>query len=754
MDFGVRYLQKNAAFILAVIVPIIFLLLGRIFIWDSTVDIVFPGHREKAREIIAPKGDSGKVYIIVVDYLGIEDIKELPPNLGRVFSSGASGLINVNTGGLINLENSYATLGAGAHIIAPSPSSSIKDDEEDLNGDKATIKYRQWTGRVPPEGFIVYSDIEKIKFVNRDLKYPVFPGAMGTALRGRGLSTAVFGNCDSINGPRRPVVTMIMDNQGYIDTGLIDRNVLKKDNQFPGEWITDYHKLLEEINSLPDDVRLIGVNIGDLSRLRDVREYMAEDEWSKWRRNTMGYIDCFMDKLLQQIDPESDLVILLSTVPGENNIDKKDKLSPVAFYGGPIEQGIVTSPSTKRPGIIKNLDIAPTVLKFIGIKSESIFMGEPVRVIPGGIDVSVISKMHEVLSNTYELRPYILKGYVLFQIIVLSFLFVLLFLRFNGRKKYKWVLLWIMSVPLALLIIPLLPPAGIFVSAAELLVTTMLIVMALVGLNKKNRNLSPLLLVCLVTSAAISLDIATGSYLQKASILGYDPIAGARFYGLGNEYMGVLIGSTLMGTAVIVNDCEQRRRSMIILTCVVYLVVILLVSAPQLGTNVGGLIAASTSFLLAILLFLKIRFSWKNIVVFILGIIMLLISLIAYDISRPAEYQSHIGRTASMIIYGGNWEQVVNIIGRKIEMNIKLIKYTIWSRVLLASIGIMGVLFYRPTGVMESIKRKFPYVFIGLIGVTVGSGTALIFNDSGVVSAATAMIFGITPLIYLVLEQQ
>ncbi|WP_238472867.1 hypothetical protein [Desulforamulus profundi] len=87
-------------------------------------------------------------------------------------------------------------------------------------------------------------------------------------------------------------------------------------------------------------------------------------------------------------------------------------------------------------------------------------------------------------------------------------------------------------------------------------------------------------------------------------------------------------------------------------------------------------------------------------------------------------------------------------------MNMKLLRYTVWSRILLASLAVLALLFYRPRGVMENIRLKYPYLFKGFIGVVTGALVAFAFNDSGVVAAATTMIFGAPPLVYLVLSEQ
>ncbi|RYD02066.1 hypothetical protein N752_26820 [Desulforamulus aquiferis] len=126
---------------------------------------------------------------------------------------------------------------------------------------------------------------------------------------------------------------------------------------------------------------------------------------------------------------------------------------------------------------------------------------------------------------------------------------------------------------------------------------------------------------------------------------------------------------------------------------------------------------------------------------------------IAFDLTRPPDLRSHMGTTASLIISSGPG-QVLDIIQRKWAMNMKLLKYTVWSRILLASLAVLALLFYRPRGVMQNIKDKYPYLYKGFIGVLTGALVAFAFNDSGVVAAATTMIFAAPPLVYLVLTEQ
>jgi hypothetical protein len=230
-------------------------------------------------------------------------------------------------------------------------------------------------------------------------------------------------------------------------------------------------------------------------------------------------------------------------------------------------------------------------------------------------------------------------------------------------------------------------------------------------------------------------------------------MVGARFYGIGNEYMGILIGSTIMAASLMVSRLNEKRKLAIALTALIFIITTFCLAAPNLGTNVGGTIAASVAFLTTFLLFLNIKFRPKTIFIVACAVILLLLSFIAFDLSRPLHQQSHIGQTARLIINGG-WIEIFNIVNRKLAMNMKLLRYTVWSRVLLASIMVLAILFYKPRGLMKSIYIEHPIIFKGFIGLVTGALVAFAFNDSGVVAAATTMIFGAPPLIYLVLNEQ
>jgi len=691
----------------------------------------------------------GRVIIVTMDYLQIMDLTgELPPNLDKIAAGGAIALMNANTGGKLIPENTHATIGWGFHAAASNTAAQVFSASERVEKGTAADEYLRRTGLVPPVGSLVYLDIARLSHINKNSSVP---GSLGDKLHSAGYRTAVLGNSDSPDGPRRQAVSIVMDGRGIVDAGSVSSGVTRRENEFIGGISTDYRGILEEFQKLPRDVKLAAIDLGDLGRLQNAREYMGPEHWNNWRATTILRADQFLGNLMERVDKNRDLIMLICPTPGDNG-EKKDRLSPVFMYGGGVPGGLLVSPTTRRPGIIMNVDIAPTVLHYLDIARPEYFTGRPVMAIPGYFDIKKLSDMYRVLEVIYEGRPFLQKGYVLFQLLLLAVSLGFIFLKKNGKEYLKPFFLMVMSVPLAYLLAPLLPSGGITTLGLSVIALTLLLTFVSMSAHKK-LGIDSFLLICLVTMIAISADIITGSPLQKVSVLGYDPIVGARFYGLGNEYMGVLIGSTLVGTtALIQTSCNKNRLLFIPVVGVVYLFIIYLVAAPQFGTNVGGTLAAVSAFLVTYLLISGISINWVRVVAIVFAVVLVAMALILYDSGRPPQFQSHIGRTAELVTRGG-LEVVSEIISRKSEMNIKLIKYTVWSRIFLASLAMLALLFYRPRGVMEGLKARNPYLFRGLVGVITGSLVAFIFNDSGVVAAATTMIFGAPPLIYLVLDE-
>ena len=87
-------------------------------------------------------------------------------------------------------------------------------------------------------------------------------------------------------------------------------------------------------------------------------------------------------------------------------------------------------------------------------------------------------------------------------------------------------------------------------------------------------------------------------------------------------------------------------------------------------------------------------------------------------------------------------------------MNLKLMRYSIWSKGLLVALGVMGILIYRPTPVVHTAMKEHPSLQGIVFSTIIASLAALIFNDSGVVAGGTTSVYAAGLVLSLILEQR
>ncbi len=695
---------------------------------------------------------SGKVVMVVIDRLTFEDIDNMPV-LNGLMARSAAGILNTKTGGVRSSENAYATIGSSVPALATGSAKLAFNGEEKYLLGRASAEYTGRTGRHAPEQGIFQLGIARIWQQNATLNQNVVPGALGQTLAENGLKVGVLGNGDFGDEISRPVVNIAMNNNGLVGKGSVGSDLLVFDHTFPGGRRTDYDLLVERLSGLMGEVSFAVVDVADLARLENQKNYVYESNLDKLRKSTLGRIDSFLLDLTGTLDLRNDLLVVVSPTPSDNVIKSGELITPVIIAGKGVDnRGLLVSGTTKRPGIITNTDLAPTILTFFGIKVPYHMWGRNATVVAGDNSLKALVNFKNMLALIYNMRPPLIKGYIFALLILLLVSLYFIFFRKDGLLILKPYLVFVMSVPLSLLLLPLFPGGSSFIVILELILLVLFITFLCMVIGKR-WFLGSFLLISVATVLAIVTDLYLGAPLQKQSILGYDAIAGARFYGLGNEYMGVLLGATIIGSMLLITALPRIKRSLIPFTAVIYLVILYAIAAPNVGTNVGGTIAGSVGFVTAFFLLLNIKFS-KRTILLIPGVALLaVVSFIFIDLQKDIAHQSHIGRNASLILSGGSGE-IFNIIIRKLEVNIKLIRHTIWSRFFLASLASLALLFYRPIGVMKNIRTNYPELFYGFIATIVAAVTALVFNDSGIVAAATTMIFGVPPFIYLVLYEQ
>ncbi len=229
-----------------------------------------------------------------------------------------------------------------------------------------------------------------------------------------------------------------------------------------------------------------------------------------------------------------------------------------------------------------------------------------------------------------------------------------------------------------------------------------------------------------LSAAALCLDMGTGSHWMHRSLLGYSAIEGARYYGIGNEAMGLLIGSVLVLAAQLWSPSRWRQGG--IAACLA--LVCLELGAPGAGAKAGGVLVSLLAF--GALVWMLRGGGWSVWTVLWLGVgtAALLAAAVGADL-RLSQGHSHLGEAARRIGAGG-WGEAESIIVRKLAVEARLAWHSAWAAPLW--IGLACVLRLRRQNCYEAADRA-------LLGAGLTAVAACVaLNDAGVVAGALCML--------------
>jgi hypothetical protein len=695
--------------------------------------------------------ESGKTLLIVIDRIGLADLLQADtPNIDALLEKGGVALMTTNTGGSRSQRDAYLTMGAGTRVAASDKSPLAFQVDENFQGNKASDLYFQMTGFHPPENAIVNLGFVQTVRNNNRRPYTVNIGALGTALRNAGIRSAVIGNCDTPGENKRYLVSLMMDDQGIVPAGYLDRSFLITDYSRPFGIRTDYNKLMQYVDQLWDTTHVFAIQLGDTSRAEDFR-YEATDAMNEhYKRTAIEESDAFIGNLIKRINWEQDRILIVTPLNPASDLAENNRLTPVIMAGHGITKGLLSSGSTQRAGIITNLDIGATILSSYNIPAYGGQLGARIYPTTKKMEVSELLEYNIRLKEVHNQRTPLLRSYVAAIIILLTASLTSIFLFRKLIAQACVFLQFIMAVPIAYLLLPLFHQPTFIVS----MLLSWLLAVAITGLIGvwKQKTLIKTGALCTVIIILLIADQLTGEHLISHSPLGYDIISGVRFYGIGNEYMGILIGAVCTGAGVVCELWSRKNRAgSIWFIFPIFLVCILLLAHPGLGANVGGTISILAAFASFVILNWhgKIRLWHIMAVGFTTALFILMLFL--FDSSRPVDSQSHMGQTLLLIRQNGIPELFL-IAKRKIEVNLRLFRYTVWTRVFLLSLLSMVLLLFRPVGIFRDIANNNPYFVKGIASGVIGCITALLVNDSGIVAAGTSMIFIAPPALLVVIN--
>lgn len=696
------------------------------------------------------------VVLVTLEGVSFDQLADSNAEFRRLMESGSVGLVNNKTDGGQVFENNSVTIGAGTRGIGYELAHYGFNASELVDGESAGQVFQRNTGVTASDPAVVQTKIAAIRGINTYQRYHISPGMLGSLLRSNRVRTLVYGNSDQGPLASRNAVNIAMDTDGWVEGGDVSARTLIRDPDRPFGVRTDYDYVLDAVTRDATGRCFAVVEAGDGRRLEASKADLLPDRYRHLRKLMLMECGRFLASLNRRLESSTDRYLLIFLVPtqGSEVFDGGDRLTPVIFAGTGVPRGMLTTGTTKLPGVLTNIDLAPTVLAFFDIKPDASMLGSPVTGISRADAIQALRANNERMIRTMAARVPVLYGYVVCVGICVFLGIFSVLLHGRAANYFGWVLSAsflrpaLMSLMLAPAVLWIAPALHVFGKLPSALFLAGVTVSAAIAMNRWVKDLRLIFAIIGLTNVAVVTgDLVTGNTLLRQTILSYDPIAGIRFYGLGNECAGVLMGSTLLGVYALLDYLGRGRA--LILPAVVFAAIALIVGAPGYGSDFGGTITYIFAFGYAVMKARDMKLDVKTLAwMGGLGIV-LLFGVIAANTVLSPDRQTHIGRFFTNLAQGGPVVFMDTAV-RKWSMNLRLMKYSVWIHfVYIFIIGLL-VLFHRPVGVLQRTLSMHPAMNAGFAGILTGVVVAMLTNDSGVAMAATALLYLAPPLFMMV----
>ncbi|HHT48399.1 MAG TPA: hypothetical protein GXZ98_03810 [Firmicutes bacterium] len=682
----------------------------------------------------------GKITLLLLDRVSLTELfTEAGPFLKEKLQTSAGALITTNTAGTRNPGNTHATLGAGAPALSDQAGGLALTLDENWMGVEADQLYQQLTG-LPATGNVIMPRLPEAHRLNFAPTRAAVPCLLGTVLKENHLTTAVLGNSDPAPPPAGTTSAyyrfgpwLAANQQGQVDYGDVGPRTLQRaEGIIP--WEANYRYLAEQYRILREKADFLLLELGDFARLDALNSYLYDRRIQEEKPRLFERLDQFLRTLWPLLDWDQDLLILLAPTPPQVNLKQGAYLTPCLFWGKAFPPGLLFSPTTRQPGLVANVDLAPTILHFFNLQTPAAVTGRLVSPLPGK-DLSTLLGMEKKINTISLFRRKTLPVFVN----TTAFLLLGLLLGAMALKKYARTgeipfltqtpllsfVFFLSTLPLALHVASLLPLFSLwgFVGA----VGGFALFFTFAGLRWKKRKSFgpwPLILPLVLFSLLLPSDLFADAPLTKTSVLGYDPMLGARYYGIGNELAGLFLGS-ILGILLWLGR-QPKNKPFWSRADLLFFATVVLLALPGLGANFG---AGLTAVAIALILFISQRptVQWSRqlligLLVFVLFVAVLLVS--DYLLGCP-ENQSHFGRLIQDYQKRG-LIAIGQIVLRKLQVNLRLLSSR-WTWLLLSS------LFSFVLAALTDDHRSSRLLLRAALG---GGLVGLLFNDSGLVFTA------------------
>ncbi len=487
-------------------------------------------------------------------------------------------------------------------------------------------------------------------------------------------------------------------------------------------------------------VGLLSAGLGDVSAERTNRDISAgnrepppSDAVPGLLRSTLSRAGLSASLRRIQVAPDDlsrlvarlrgdDLLIVLGKPPPSSN-----RALPIGIAGAGFN-GTLTSDSTRTGGYVLSTDLAPTILRRLSVPIPAEMEGEPIRT-EGKVDPGAVVERGERMTAVADRRIPVLSGCLT----VWLLLAIVIGIAMPSRRRTvaAWLGLAFAYMPLLLLAGAALEPGyavyeGLLVAigAAALAAMTLKLV----------RGWWAAAVACGMTVGAYGVDMLTGSELTKLSLLGPNPIYGARFYGIGNELEALFAVMVPVGVAAALTAAAARPRRAPICFLAAGALAAVAFAAGRWGADVGAAIVLPLGAAVAAVTAdwsaekSRLRIGWIVLAAPILGLMLLAV------IDLVSGGNAHLTRS---VLDAGGAGRVADTIERRLRLSAHDFAQAAGNPLFWIVIAGIAVAIARWSRI-EAWLRPAPIVRAGVIGACAAVAVGVLVNDAG----ATFLVLG------------
>lgn len=635
--------------------------------------------------------------------------------LARLMERGAAGLMPVASRSDSDPGRSCVSLGAGRAAA----------------GGPTVGKLRRGPGGT------LEADTASILEANRLAQTGAEPGLLGSELHQHGLSTNLVLGRALLRDPDGPIpeAAILMDSQGRLGAGS---------GAAPGGSATrlDRRALTRTLKAALDryDVVLLDLSGPHRSTQPDLPDSPAALAADPEREAALRTADGIVGDAMAALAGQEALIAVLSPIaPPHGDHFANRSLAPVVIYQtrGRSAQGLLYAHSTRWPGIVTAADFAPTVLAWWQIKTRG--LNPPLEARPGSLQQ--LDRLDRFLTDRYRLRVLAGQCYVAYGLLVVVIAAALARAGPGRWRSLAGPALGLALVPVGLSAAAPVPPGH---DAWYLLVAGLTALgIGLLGARAGRSPAQGLAAAMLLGAALIVSDVLNGSPLMRFSALEMGVMTGSRFYGIGNEYMGALVGMTVIGLGAWLQAAPQRAK----LAWALGAFAALVIGAPFWGANWGGSLTATTGLVVLWLLSAP-RIARRHIIA---GGGLLLVSVglpAALDLMGPPSGRSHIGASAAALL-AGEGGPFLDTLQRKLVMSARVLRAAPWSLIAAAiAAAVLWALLRRNAPARRALAGQRALT-AGLASALIAGVVAMLANDSGVAAGFGAVLAALAATVFL-----